>query len=251
MKVAFRHPYDFVCGIGHYCATATYLKRHFLRAASGPLDWIGESPEGLRKSVELIATDFKDFLRECNLVLLDHPAGAHDDLENDYYRDTATGMLVYHEFAAGEPLSETFPAVRSKYDRRIARFYRLAQSGRTLLVFQTYTSHPAEVDLLEAIRRLRERLGEQTDLLVIESIANQEQPTFEELEAGLYLARGNFHRPEIHWLIGDYPILDRVYSAIPYRGKLRLRFRKAFGKIVSSFHFSKEARHRARAKFQG
>ena len=251
MKVAFRHKYDFVCGIGHYCATATYLKRHFLRAASGPLDWIGESPDGLMRSVELIATDFGHFLQERDLILLEHPKGEHDDMENDYYCDVATGMLVYHEFAAGKPLAETLPTVRAKYERRIARFYWSAQAGRTLLVFQTHSSHPVEADLFEAIRRLREKLGEQTDLLVIEDVKGQAQLTFMELGDGLYRVQGHFHRPEIHWLIGDYPALDKIYGAIPYRGKLRLRFRKTFGKIVSSFHFSKEARCRARAKFQG
>lgn len=251
MKTTFKHTYDFVCGIGHYCGTATYLKRHFLRRASGPFDWIGESPAGLLKSAELIATDFRDFMLRDNLVLLDHPAGEHDDMKNDYYRDEGTGILTYHDFPFGKSLDETYPQVRAKYDRRIARFYELARAGATLLIFQTHTTKPTDDEMKRALAMLREKLGQKVDLLVLQNDAEREELDFEEIESGLYSVRGPFHRPDIHWLIGDYPHLDKIYGAIPCRGKLARRIGKIVAQITTSLHFSKEARRAARARMRG
>lgn len=251
MKITFKNKYDFVCGIGHYCGTATYLKRHFLRRASGPFDWIGESPAGLLKSAELIATDFRDFMLRDNLVLLDHPAGEHDDMKNDYYRDEGTGILLYHDFPAGKSLDETYAQVRAKYDRRIARFYELARAGATLLIFQTYTTKPSNEEMKSALAMLRGKLGPKVDLLVLQNDSTRGKLEFEEIESGLYSVRGHFHRPDIHWLIGDYPQLDKIYGSIPCRGKFSRRIGKLVAKIITSLHFSKEARRAARARLRG
>lgn len=245
----FPNKYDFVCSAGHFCGTASYLKRHHLRQASGPLDWNGESPSGLPGIVDIICTDFRDFLRFESLTKLEHPVGEHEDMKNEYYRDGGTGNLFYHDFAYGVPLAETYPEVRRTYDRRIARFYSMvAAARRTLLVFHTRIARVNPEQVVTALSRLRGRLGTHTDLLVIEHEATMPVPTFCEVAEGAYYAKGNFNRTEIDWLLGDYPVLDRLYGAIPFRHKrLRLLYRELC-KILASLHFSREARHLARER---
>lgn len=252
LKITFKHTYDFVCGIGHFCGTATYLRRHCLRRASGPLDWNGEAPSGLVGQAELIRNDFKSFLKFENLTKLDHPEGEHDDMKNDYYRDEATGILLYHDFQAGVPLAETYPKARATYDRRIARFYRMvADSRHTLLVYHTRFEHLTDEKVMAALRILREKLGEKVDVLVIENVDGMEKVDAREPMPGAFYVRGFFNKWDIDWLIGDYPQLDKIYGSIPCRGKFSRRIGKLVAKITTSLHFSKEARRAARASLRG
>ena len=245
----FPNTYDFVCSMGHYCGTASYLRRHHLRRASGPLDWNGESPAGLPGTVEIICTDFKDFLRFENLTKLEHPTGEHDDMSNEYCRDEGTGNVFYHDFAYGVPLSETYPEVRRTYDRRIARFYGMVSAARrTLLIFHTIHDHPGPEGTVQALSRLRGRLGDRVDLLVIEHEEGAASPAFREVTPGAYYAKGHFFRAEVHWLLGDHTVLDRLYGAIPLRHKRLLRLKRMLGRLFASLHLSREARHRARRR---
>lgn len=243
----FRKTYDFVAVIGHFCGTATYLRRHFLRRASGPLDWNGEAPSGLVGQAELIRDDFKSFMKIENLTKLDHPEGEHEDMKNDYYRDEATGILLYHDFQAGIPLAEAFPKARATYDRRISRFYQMtAESRRTLLVYHTRSEHLTDEKVMAALRILREKLGEKVDVLVIENVDGMEKVDAREPMPGAFYVRGFFNKWDVDWLIGDYHVLDKIYGAIPFRFKQIRRLQRVFIKFISNLHLTKAGRRAAR-----
>lgn len=245
----FPNKYDLVCSMGHFCGTATYLKRHHLRRASGPLDWIGGAPSGLTGLAKLICEDFKGFLEFASLTKLEHEIGEHADMRNENCRDEKTGILLFHDFAYGVPLSETFPEVRRTYDRRIARFYRMISEARkTLLVWHTRYFHTDVEEIKAALAMLRAKLGDGIDILAIENVEEMPSPAFREVAPGAYYAKGYFNRTDIDWMLGDVPVLDRLYGAIPFRHKrLRLLYRELC-KILASLHFSREARHLARER---
>lgn len=249
MTPKFHKAYDFVAAIGHFCGTATYLRRHFLRRASGPLDWNGESPDGIVGQAKLIRDDFKSFLKLENLTKLPHLEGEHEDMKNDYYRDEATGILLYHDFKAGVPLAETFPTARATYDRRIARFYKMiAESHHTLLVYHTRSESLTDEKVMTALRILRERLGEKVDVLAIENVDNLATAEMREPMPGAFYVRGFFNKWDVDWLIGDYPVLDKIYGAIPFRFKQLRRLHRVWKKFISNLHLTKAGRRAARER---
>lgn len=211
-----RHRYGFICSIGHFCATAMYLNRHKLRTLSSPLDWVGMGPDGLNMHVSLICNDFSGFLRQDSLEPWPVVKGADDDLKHDYYVDRNTGMYIYHDFPAGISLSESYPDVWTKYERRISRFYdTIIAAHRTLMVFHTRTEHPSIDSIRNAIDRIRNKFpGKQIDLLVIENVDMRTESVLREVSDGAYLAQGWFHRPEIHLAMGNIDLCDEIYSQI-------------------------------------
>ncbi|MBO7721989.1 MAG: hypothetical protein J6T01_06250 [Kiritimatiellae bacterium] len=255
MKVKFRTRYDRVCSIGHYCATAMYMRRHFLRSASGPLDWMAGSPRGLALNVSLVCGGFEGFLRKDRLRPMENLKTESDDLDHDYYMDEGTGMASYHDFPAGVPLEQSYAKVREKYDRRIARFYATVPTGRTLLVFHTKCEPPTEAETVAAAEKLRGRLGSGVDLLVIENVDSVAEAQFTEPAPGVYLARGRFHRPEKDRVLGDRELCDRVYGAIRCKGRLSRRLRawylKTLAKAASAFVIGGERRRAVRARLSG
>ena len=231
-----RTVYDFVCSIGHYCGAAMYLRRHCLRSMSSPLDWIGEDPGGLANHVDLVCRDFAGFMERENLTRLENPRTPVDDLVHDYYRDEGTGVLLYHDFPSDVPLDASYPRVREKFDRRIARFYAtVAASRRALLVYHTRSERLDDAAVTDAAARLRAKLGEGVDLLVVESVPGMEGLDVRELAPGVDYARGWFFRPERHHVLGDIPLSDRVYGRIRCRGQFLRRIQKRFKRLAERF----------------
>lgn len=253
MKIAFRRTYDFVCSIGHYCATAHFLRRHFLRRMSGPLDWNAQdSGHGLELVTNLICSDFAGFLEKESLQLLDHSVSPMNDADCDYYRDTKSKVVFYHDFPRGASLDDVYAGVKNKYDRRIAKFYAsVRESKKTLLVFHTRSDHPSDSEMSTALKNLRAKLGDHIDLLVIENVPDLTVPEVRTLADGLISVRCWFFRPEIHWIYGDLALTDSIYSAIPMRGKFRQRLRHIVLRILASLHFSRAKRQAARRRLFG
>lgn len=228
--------YDFVSSIGHYCGAAMYMRRHCLRSMSGPLDWVGEDPGGLANHVDIICREFRGFMDKVNLISLVNPRSGHDDLGCDYYRDEGTGMVVYHDFPTGVSLDESYGGIRAKYDRRIARFYEtVADSRHVLLVYHTRFETLDEAKVSAAASDLRAKLGGHVDLLVLESVTKMPDLSVRELSPGVTYARGWFFRPELHWVLGDIGLCDRVYGRIRCKGQLKRRMQKRFRKWIRRF----------------
>ena len=228
MKLKKIGPYDFVCSIGHYCATAVYLKRHALRTVSSPLDWVGSGPNGFAVHTGVIVDGFARFLRKESLRLgVNHLIEGSDDMHHDYYTDLATGMKVIHDFPRGVPFEQAYPEVRAKYDRRIRRFYAAIESSRrTLLVFQTSQDHVSDDEIARRLAEIRCRFPETSvDLLVLESVTGMEEIVLSEPLPGAWHLKGWFYKPGIDRVLGDRELCDRVYSRIRCKGRLWRKLR--------------------------
>lgn len=244
--------YDFVCSVGHYCATAKYLQRHCFRRMSGPLDWVGRGVNGFETHMKLVCTDFKGFLQKKSLIAQrNRRCPGIDDLTHDYYLDNGTGMYVFHDFPSGVPLDESYPEVRRKYDRRIARFYETVKSsGRTLLVYHTRDERLDDQTIVARMDDVRKRFaGSDVDLLVVENVAGMDGFVLNELAPGVYHVRaGLFEHPDDR-VMGDFALGDRIYSLIRCRGarwnRLRPKVLKPLIRLRTALIVGREARHEA------
>ena len=201
--------YDLVFSVGQYCAAAMYMRKHHLRRVAGPLDWIGKPENCLETHFKLICTDFKGFLRKEKLVPHENRRRPEiDDMAHDYYRDGETDIRLFHEFPTGVPVDEAYPAIRKKYDRRIARFYAtVASSRRTLFVYHSRSGRLEDRTIIEGMAAVRKRFtGSQIDLLVIERPTQSFYPlcaagtlTAEEAAAIVVTAHTTTGKPETGW----------------------------------------------------
>jgi len=159
--------FDFICSLGSSCLCATSLRDAGLRLSSGPFDWVlGPS---LLKRVELIANDFAGWFEHDDFELL----GSREKVEHDNYANRRTGYTFPHEFDFGRPFDECYPAVRAKYDRRIARFYeRIRASRRVLLVWlenPVADDRPSDEDVAASLKVLAGKFpGVTVELLVVD-----------------------------------------------------------------------------------
>lgn len=234
-----------------------YLKRWHIRTASLPFDWIGREPNGLAVAVRLICDGFKGFLEK---EALEPRPNRHrpniDDRETDYYLDRGTGMLVYHDFPAGVPLDESYPSVRAKYDRRIARMYRMLDGAkRVLLVYHTPMEHPSDEEMGRQLGQMRARFpGKRIDLLVIEEAAGLGGVEIGSPADGICHVRCCLYAQKTDRVMGDLAVGDRVYSMIRCKGmwwnRLRPRLLRAWGNFISAFCIGRETRHRRRERFR-
>lgn len=149
--------YDFAFSLGAACLCTETLRAAGLQFASFPLDWT-RGGGGIRERADLLVGGFRGWFEEKDFELIENP----DAFGHDPYRNVATGMIFPHEFAKGVPLSESFPAVRAKIDRRVSRLdERLSSSRNVLAVWitdpQSADSPVSEDEVRYALARLSER----------------------------------------------------------------------------------------------
>jgi len=139
--------YDFAVSLGGTCTAAESLRRAGMQFASFPFDWAGG--EDVRVHAEIIADDFRRFLPFEQLEY----RGSNDEKNGDIYVNRENGSGFYHDFPYETPLAESYPAIKAKYDRRIARFIeRMEKGGRVLAMFVQAPGKPisSDADLLRA-----------------------------------------------------------------------------------------------------
>lgn len=159
--------FDFVCSIGSSCLCATSLRDSGLRLSSGPFDWL--LGPGMKARVDLIVRDFEGWLEPGDFEFLGNP----NKFEHDSYRNRKTGYKFSHDFEIGTPFEVSFPAVREKYMRRIARFYeRVRASRRVLLVWlenPVEDDRPTDEDVAASVAALAAKFpGVKVELLVVD-----------------------------------------------------------------------------------
>lgn len=151
--------YDLIFSIGRACACSQSLRRAGLQLLSLPWDWISinPNPDGpdLLNRVEIMEAGFSDMMNKEDLVFVSH----HAANGKDQYRNTRYNIVIPHDFPRDVPLDESYPAVKAKYDRRIARFKKLAAEAKTgILAVYMDTPVSAKTDVAtckEAHRRLQ------------------------------------------------------------------------------------------------
>ena len=156
MKLFNGQIFDAVFSLGFNCRTALYLRDARLRDCSGPFDWV--TIAAFEERINSLTSDFADWLKAENLEYVGVVvSGALH--EHDRYDDRISHYAYLHDFPAGHPLEQTYPAVKAKYDRRIKRMLeRLDAGGRYLFVWWSVEKESDE-SLLAALTRLRGRFG--------------------------------------------------------------------------------------------
>lgn len=148
--------YDFIFGIGRACACSQSLRLAGLQLLSLPWDWITmnskEESSSLPARLDIMESGFSDWLEEKDLEFVSHLA----DNGKDQYRNRRYGIVYPHDFPRDVPLHESYPAVKEKYDRRVARFKRLmAEANECVLAvyMDTPVSPPADVAVCKETQR--------------------------------------------------------------------------------------------------
>ena len=124
--------YDLALSIGAACPPAWHLRRHGLRAFSGPFDWV--VIVSVPHTIKAIESKFSNYFARENLVVQKRH-------EHHYLvMDELNQCLSVHDFPLvegddPERIFDSYPEVIKKMQRRIDRFYeRIARSKRTLFV---------------------------------------------------------------------------------------------------------------------
>ena len=159
--------FDFVCSIGSSCLCATSLRDSGLRLSSGPFDWL--LGPGMKARVDLIVRDFEGWLEPGDFEFLGNP----NKFEHDSYRNRKTGYKFSHDFEIGTPFEVSFPAVREKYMRRIARFYESVRASRRVLLVwlenPVEDDRPTDEDVAASVAALAAKFpGVKVELLVVD-----------------------------------------------------------------------------------
>ncbi len=147
-----RH-YGFIFGIGRACSCSQCLRAAGLQLASFPWDWLGDP--GAKGRVEIICNDFKDWF---NLEDLEHHE-PHTIYVKEYVNNNRNGIFFLHDFKDGIPIADQYPAIKAKYERRIARQDNCIKSSKgPVLAVCIDAPHQTESTPLDEIRECRRML---------------------------------------------------------------------------------------------
>ena len=155
---AVKRKYDLVFGLGNACSATQTLRAADLQFLSFPFDWVILSgADDLARRVATISNGFRGWFERKDLERI----GVYESGRKDIYRNNATGTVFNHEFFIGDDLDEKFPAVRAKYDRRIARFLDLIRASKSMLVLRMdrpdQEKPTSEKECRDALAKLRAR----------------------------------------------------------------------------------------------
>ena len=156
-----RKKYDLIFGMGAACSCSQTLRKAGLQFLSFPLDWVGPNSnceayaQDLVRRTDILCSDFHDWLDPTDFRF------RGDTLTNgmlDYHNDRLELQFI-HDFPRGVPFEESFPKVKSKYEHRIARFFKILNGAKTVLIFKMERPDTPDRTPLEQFRYARERLG--------------------------------------------------------------------------------------------
>lgn len=124
--------YDCIFSFGHACNTATMLNRIGLRKFSAPLDWVYGCD--FQERFAMFLEGFPHFFDKKDLKFLEtYKIG---DRTTAVYKNTRTGIVFNHDFAAEVGFDSEYLTVAEKYARRISRLIgKINKCRRTLIVY--------------------------------------------------------------------------------------------------------------------
>lgn len=249
----FRDKFDLVFSIGGNCVCAMFLNETRLRMASSPFDWLSGAP--FEERIDTLCSRFRDFLGRENVVW--HSPG-QGDRGNDVYRDAVHGYLFVHDFPRGKPIDESFPEVRAKYERRIARLLKRLDAGvRACLVWWSPDTPPSDEACRTGIERVREAFpNSDCKLVVFENDKSLGHGKVEEdfLSEHCLKIRGAI-APEGCGILGDRNLNVGMYRRIRIGGRLaaerrKFAFRRALARLLSLWHANRESRKKSRKSWE-
>lgn len=225
--------FDIAYSIGNTCGAAMYLRRHMMRFAAGPFDWLAGGSFHTR--AEAILSEFKDFLNREDLELRERDFD-HDLVhEHDYYYNNRNQLRHYHDFKAGMPLSETFPAVQNKYQRRINRFLNDLRQSKVLLIWFSLNESTTDTDLLQYCRQIIQKYGRNIHFLIIEHSKDSDiiyrrlDDNVEHYQSFLQTQ----HRKGPFVTLGDVTKVNKILKRYIVRNSRMLLFKKIIYKFAA------------------
>lgn len=105
-------PYNNYISLGYFCSIALDLEELGLRNGSYPFDWCITDFKGINS---LIKNDFNNLFKEDNLYQSQNKPSHYQNVEYKFF--------FFHDFKDDVSLSNQIQNVKSKYNRRIKRFY--------------------------------------------------------------------------------------------------------------------------------
>lgn len=245
----FDERFDLVFGLGANCACAMYLNNTAYRMRSLPFDWIAKA--SFTQRVATLCSRFSGFLAKENVVFaLEPPAGR----PHNVYRDTVQGYEFVHDFPKGMSYEDSYPEVRAKYDRRIARLLGLLDGGiSACLVWWSADMKAEDSDCVFGIEEIR-RAFPKSDcrLLVFENDLSFPRGRAEEIRLSEFCikVRGCLAPSELG-MLGDEKLNLRYLRRLRRGSVLRSEYLRhvvlrAIAHVLSSFHLTRKARKESR-----
>lgn len=243
--------FDLVFSIGEDCGCAMLLRDARIRDMSSPFDWLTNATYKMR--MDLLANRFAGFLVREHLNPMVKPTVGYFDADNDYYADAATGFYFYHDFPAGMSLTESYPLVKDKYDRRISRLMeRLECGGNVLLVWWSRSKRISDEELTSSLAKVQDAYPTaKFHLLVFENDLSMKPGKTVRHAITDRIARvvGGIC-PDLQETPGFRPatlkILKQVQTSYPRQRNSERPIRRAIIHFCSLWHFSKADRRAAR-----
>lgn len=130
--------YDEVISLGKDCQAAFQLRNYGLRKEAYPFDWLVTPIDGLGL---FLGTHGAHFLDPDKLVYL--------NASGPYFHvwDSQFNFLIYHDFQTPDYMSD-YEEVKVKYERRIARLFKLMNSNKRVLFVRCWITR-AEAEYLD------------------------------------------------------------------------------------------------------
>nr|WRJ69778.1 DUF1796 family putative cysteine peptidase [Oceanusvirus sp.] len=122
--------------VGINCDVTSFLIRTGRRREAMPFDWTMCT---LDRIADLIDTDFAEWMSDLRYMRVGTRTYADGRVKKAMHQVwcASSGVLFLHDFQADEDAVECERQVKEKYQRRIARFRKLCESGKARLVFVT------------------------------------------------------------------------------------------------------------------
>ena len=133
-----KRKYDLIFSMGAACSCTAALRATELQMASYPFDWLFGS--NLHGRANILTSGFERFIDIGDLEFAFSERSIYCDAYHNKYND----LTFNHDFATGIDLTETYPAVRAKYDRRINRLLTNIENAKSVLIVYIETPDNAE-----------------------------------------------------------------------------------------------------------
>ncbi|WP_068469485.1 DUF1796 family putative cysteine peptidase [Candidatus Protochlamydia phocaeensis] len=135
--------YDEIVSLGYGCQVAWQLETNGLRKAAYPFDWFHTSFDSLMAFIQHKGEHFLEW----NHIWIVEPYPG--DTGRFHVVDLLYGIHSYHDFLSMPPMAN-YNDIKTKYDRRINRFFELLNSNKKILfVREGFTREQVEqLDLL-------------------------------------------------------------------------------------------------------
>lgn len=137
--------YDEVVSLGFGCQIAWQLDSLGIRNSAYPFDWVHTSHEAL---IAFIAHKGANFFAWDKIAVIGAYPGDPARLQ---VVDLLYGIVSYHDFLSNPPMAN-YQDIKSKYDRRITRFFNLLGSKKKVLLIRLGSTR-AEIEYLDYVLR--------------------------------------------------------------------------------------------------